>query len=104
MIVQNEAKWVWQEENSKKMENSISFSDIINIANPIKEEQEDPVLDVHHPDSPYGLIQDVLKPINQPQNDLNDLGGLDSNEVWLSQGDLLVLKGNLQKWRGSFQW
>lgn len=61
-------------------------------------------LDVHHPDSPYGLIQDVLKPVfrKKPQiafldnnnNQLN-LGGLDSNEVWLSQGDLLVLKGGV---------
>ena len=68
-------------------------------------------LDVHHPDSPYGLIQDVLKPShhrNSPQiaffggggltsnnNNQVDLGGLDSNEVWLSQGDLLVLKGDV---------
>ena len=65
-------------------------------------------LDVHHPDSPYGLIQDVLKPSHRktPQiaflgsnnnNNHNqvDLGGLDSNEVWLSQGNLLVLKGDV---------
>ena len=61
-------------------------------------------LDVHHPDSPYGLIQDVLKPVfrKKPQigfldnNNQLDLGGLDSNEVWLSQGNLLVLKGDVK--------
>ena len=67
-------------------------------------------LDVHHPDSPYGLIQDVLKPPSHhrktPQiaffggaglnNNQVDLGGLDSNEVWLSQGNLLVLKGDVK--------
>ena len=56
-------------------------------------------LDVSHPDSPYGLIQDVLSPKpseTKSITDLNsvDLGGLRSNEVWLSEGNLLVLKGN----------
>ena len=32
--------------------------------------------------------------LDNNNNQLN-LGGLDSNEVWLSQGDLLVLKGKV---------
>ena len=59
-------------------------------------------LDVHDPNSPYGLIQDILTPsqsnagINKkkiPDLNSNDLGGLQSNEVWLSEGNLLILKG-----------
>jgi len=77
-----------------------SFSDVANIQ---EESSGFFELDVHHPDSPYGLIQDVLKPVfrKKPQiafldnNNQLDLGGLDSNEVWLSQGNLLVLKGGI---------
>ena len=59
-------------------------------------------MDVHDPNSPYGLIQDILTPsqsnagINKrkiPDLNSNDLGGLQSNEVWLSEGNLLILKG-----------
>ena len=46
----------------------------------------------------------MLKPVfrKKPQigfldnNNQLDLGGLDSNEVWLSQGNLLVLKGDVK--------
>ena len=57
---------------------------------------------MHDPNSPYGLIQDILTPsqsnagINKkkiPDLNSNDLGGLQSNEVWLSEGNLLILKG-----------
>ena len=51
---------------------------------------------MHHPDSPYGLIQNVLKqtkPSVTSELSLIDLGGLETKDVWLSQGDLLVLKG-----------
>ena len=53
------------------------------------------LLDVSHPDSPYALIQDVLKNSIQPANPsgVNDLGGLSPNDVWLVDGDLLILKG-----------
>ena len=56
-------------------------------------------LDVHDPDSPYGLIQDVLTPSQSISNNVkpdlnsNDLGGLNTNEVLLSEGNLLILKG-----------
>ena len=56
-------------------------------------------MDVHDPDSPYGLIQDVLTPSQSISNNLkpdlnsNDLGGLNTNEVLLSEGNLLILKG-----------
>lgn len=88
----------------------------------------DSVLDVIHPDSPYGLIQvrranvkpitifqvnghwqDVLpssktRPTNKFSRNrhpdsifdlrgFNELDGLDPEEVWLSDGNLLVLKG-----------
>ncbi|XP_059080410.1 uncharacterized protein LOC131878447 [Tigriopus californicus] len=56
------------------------------------------VLDVHHPQSPYGLIQDVLPRSKLPppmdQAIVEDAAlGLNPEEVWLSDGDLLVLKG-----------
>ncbi len=53
------------------------------------------LLDVRHPDSPYGLIQEVLQPSVRPfsSNVENDLGGLSPKEVFLSEGDLLILKG-----------
>ena len=59
------------------------------------------VLDVKDPSSPYGLIHNVLSPnsiqsaakIKSQYINQADLGGLDRNEVWLSQGNLLVLKG-----------
>ena len=70
-----------------------------NFPTSIQEEDIYQHLDVSHPDSPYGLIQDVLSPKpseTKSITDLNsiDLGGLRSNEVWLSEGNLLVLKGN----------
>ena len=55
-------------------------------------------LNVLHPDSPYGLIQHVISP-NLPKQKpsknqrVSDLGGLTDDEVWLSEGDLLILKG-----------
>ena len=55
-------------------------------------------LNVLHPDSPYGLIQHVISP-NLPKQKpsknqrVSDLGGLTDDEVWLSDGDLLILKG-----------
>lgn len=64
------------------------------------------LLDVRHPDSPYGLIQEVLQgpPSNRPSpaanidsfrtfQSNNDLGGLNPKEVYLADGDLLILKG-----------
>lgn len=56
------------------------------------------VLDVHHPQSPYGLIQDVLPqspypPRNYPGTAADVAEGLNPQDVWLSDGDLLVLKG-----------
>ena len=58
---------------------------------------------MHDPNSPYGLIQDILTPSQSnvgiknkiPDLKSNDLGGLQSNEVWLSEGNLLILKGIL---------
>ncbi len=54
-------------------------------------------LDVHHPQSPYGLIQEVLSPKQSRPLPTNlfekDLGGLSKQEVWMSDGNLLVLKG-----------
>lgn len=109
-------KWVWQEDKSSPEEdrNSISFSDIISVQKQVKDQVSSientssnggelaSILDVHHPDSPYGLIQDVLKQ-QKPVTDnflpsAADLGGLDAKEVWLSQGDLLVLKGTSSLW------
>ena len=55
-------------------------------------------LNVLHPNSPYGLIQHVISP-NLPRQRpsgnqrVSDLGGLTDDEVWLSDGDLLILKG-----------
>lgn len=55
-------------------------------------------LNVLHPNSPYGLIQHVISP-NLPKQRpsgnqrVSDLGGLNDDEVWLSDGDLLILKG-----------
>ena len=55
-------------------------------------------LNVLHPDSPYGLIQHVISPTlpkSKPiGNDrVSDLGGLSPDDIWLSEGNLLVLKG-----------
>ena len=55
-------------------------------------------LNVLHPDSPYGLIQHVISPSLPKQKPsknqrVSDLGGLTDDEVWLSDGDLLILKG-----------
>jgi len=116
-----EAKWVWRDDDTASItaQNSVSFSDIFGQNQQLKssdnlpslsfegspgsagskdEERQFVYLDVHHPDSPYGLIQDVLKQKRPPNNFRGsevDLGGLDSNEVWLSQGNLLVLKGGI---------
>ena len=55
-------------------------------------------LNVLHPDSPYGLIQNVIAP-NLPKNKpvgnqrVSELGGLAPDDIWLSEGNLLVLKG-----------
>ena len=61
------------------------------------------LLDVRHPESPYGLIQEVLptqsgrRPAAASSNfrpfATNDLGGLRPSEVFLADGDLLILKG-----------
>ena len=63
------------------------------------------VLDVTHPESPYGLIQEVLparkkRPPPSPPGGIHGSGGsdpgphrVDPGEVWLSDGALLVLKG-----------
>ena len=55
-------------------------------------------LNVLNPNSPYGLIQNVIspdlpksKPIGHDR--VSDLGGLTEDDVWLSDGDLLILKG-----------
>ena len=55
-------------------------------------------LNVLNPNSPYGLIQNVIspdlpksKPIGNDR--VSDLGGLTEDDVWLSDGDLLILKG-----------
>ncbi len=57
------------------------------------------LLDVRHPDSPYGLIQEVLQPAGRPllpetkplrPHPSNDLGGLSPTEVFLSDGDLVL--------------
>ena len=60
-------------------------------------------LNVLHPNSPYGLIHHVITPSlpkeesmgNQRFSDSSDLGGLNPEEIWLSDGNLLVLKGGV---------
>ena len=110
----SDAKWIWQEDTQDSAgANSISFSDIILRPNVIQskpsssnshleqsnEALQDAVayLDVLHPDSPYGLIQDVLQPVtketSRPNYNLDELNGLEAKDVWLADGDLLVLKG-----------
>ena len=76
--------------------NSLSFSSPDDTETDI-DDSHNSVLDVTHPDSPYGLIQDVLpsKKTKPKRKDvsLNDVDQLDPDDIWLSDGNLLVLKG-----------
>lgn len=59
-------------------------------------------LDVNHPDSPYGLIQNVLFPSEKPKPPRVIPHGVDPKDVWLSDGSLLVLRGGTTESKEDF--
>ena len=91
------------------------FEELKESENQLEEESDNNAshhskLNVLHPNSPYGLIHHVITPhqLAHPQNPINhnqrfsdtsptsnDLNGLNPDDVWLSDGNLLVLKGGV---------
>ena len=68
-------------------------------------EPEVPTLNVSSKDSPYALIDRFFPERESNQrmlNNLTNLGDLQASEVWLSDGDLLVLKGGTTPNRKAF--
>ena len=106
------ALWEWQdfrkrhkrERQSKKFHLSDGTKDITeNEVEPIK---ETPTLNVSSKDSPYALIDRFFPERESNRRFFNDngtnLGNLPASDVWLSDGDLLVLKGGTTPNRKAF--
>ena len=104
------ALWEWQdfrkrhkrERQSKKFH--LSDKDI--SENQVEPEKVTPTLNVSSKDSPYALI-DRFFPERESNrrffnNVTDNLGDLRASEVWLSDGDLLVLKGGTTPNRKAF--
>ena len=106
------ALWEWQdfrkrhkrERQSKKFHLNDGTKDINeNEVEPIK---ETPTLNVSSKDSPYALIDRFFPERESNRRFFSDngtnLGNLPASEVWLSDGDLLVLKGGTTPNRKAF--
>ena len=106
------ALWEWQdfrkrhkrERQSKKFHLSDGTKDI--SENQVEPEKVTPTLNVSSKDSPYALI-DRFFPERESNrrffnNVTDNLGDLRASEVWLSDGDLLVLKGGTTPNRKAF--
>jgi hypothetical protein len=113
--------WDWRERQRRRIERQsrrhLFKSEVDNVSDETNNEIPDtlPTLNVSSKDSPYALIDEFFpdrennhkQMENQFENQFgnykgHNLGDLAPKEVWLSEGDLLVLKGGATKNRKAF--